>query len=305
MIKNDDSVSQLSSALIKAKAKSLGFDDCGISPAGEVPHFSDTLQEWISHGRHAGMHFMEENLDKRCNPQKLLPGAQSIISVVVGYKPSDTMQGPVRIARYAYGEDYHEKIKRMLFALIAAIKEDYPDFEAKPCVDTVPISDKYWAYRSGLGWIGKNTLLVTPNMGSMVNIGELVTTAPFDHYDRPIPNRCGDCTLCLKTCPNHALADTLDCRRCNAYNTIENRSETLPPDLRLNGYAFGCDCCQQVCPYNIQAEPRIQISSDRLQTLESLPQATEPEFKQITKQTALNRIKYPQWRRNVEKIRQN
>ena len=141
----------------------------------------------------------------RRDPSLLVPGAQSVIVVLLGYKPSQHMQGDARIAQYAYGEDYHERIKRMLYQLIAAIRQRYPDFEAKPCVDTVPISDKQCARRAGLGWIGRNTLLVNPSLGSYCNIGELVTLSPADRYDAPLENGCGDCRACADACPNKAL----------------------------------------------------------------------------------------------------
>ena len=289
-------------------AHEVGFDDCGIAQAEAIPQFSHSLQEWTAQGCHASMSFMEQHQEMRGNPQLLVPDAKSVISLVVGYKPSQTMQGPFRIAQYAYGEDYHEKIKRMLFALIARIQERYPDFEAKPCVDTVPISDKLWAMKAGLGWIGKNTLFVHPRLGSFCNLGELVTAAEMDSYDSPIPNQCGECHKCVDACPNRALKidsnnkSMLDARRCTSYHTIENRSEQLPESLRTNGYVFGCDCCQLVCPFNQQAPVSVEVPSERLQELETLPQADEPTFKQLTRHSPISRIKYYQWHRNLEKV---
>jgi epoxyqueuosine reductase len=231
----------------------------------------------------------------------------------------------------------------MLYELIAAIRQRYPDFEAKPCVDTVPISDKQWARRAGLGWIGRNTLLVNPVLGSYCNIGELVTPSPADSYDTPIENRCGDCRACVAACPNHALSESransfampsksmvttedsnktlthshinelthssineyphsniplLDANRCASYHTVENRAETLPPDIRLSGYAFGCDICQLVCPYNQTAEVRYTLTDERKAQLEALADADPTAFKRLTKHTALSRIRHSQWQRN-------
>ena len=199
---------ELHAPFIKQAAIEVGFDACGIAKATPLTEEEWGYDEWLSNGYQAGMAFMEQHRDMRSDPTLLVPGAKSVIVLLVGYKPSQTMQGPARIAQYAYGEDYHERIKRMLFQLITAIRDRYPDFEAKPCVDTVPISDKQWARRAGLGWIGRNTLLVNPTLGSYCNIGELVTPYPTDQYDTPIANRCGDCHACVDACPNHALSES-------------------------------------------------------------------------------------------------
>ncbi len=336
----------LSSSFVKEAAIRVGFDACGIAVASPLTEEEWGYEEWLRLGYQADMSYMEQHRDKRSNPSLLVPGARSVIVLLSGYKPSQTMQGRVsgaRIAQYAYGEDYHERIKRMLYELIAAIRQRYPDFEAKPCVDTVPISDKQWARRAGLGWIGRNTLLVNPVLGSYCNIGELVTPSPADSYDTPIENRCGDCRACVAACPNHALSESransfvlpsqsmvttegsnkalthssinelthssinelthsniplLDANRCASYHTVENRAETLPPDIRLSGYAFGCDICQLVCPYNQTAAVRYTLTDERKAQLEALADADPTAFKRLTKHTALSRIRHSQWQRN-------
>ena len=336
----------LSSSFVKEAAIRVGFDACGIAVASPLTEEEWGYEEWLRLGYQADMAYMEQHRDKRSDPTLLVPGARSVIVLLSGYKPSQTMQGRVsgaRIAQYAYGEDYHERIKRMLYELIAAIRQRYPDFEAKPCVDTVPISDKQWARRAGLGWIGRNTLLVNPVLGSYCNIGELVTPSPADSYDTPIENRCGDCRACVAACPNHALSESradsyalpsksmvttegsnkalthssinelthssinelthsiiplLDANRCASYHTVENRAETLPPDIRLSGYAFGCDICQLVCPYNQTAEVRYTLTDERKAQLEALADADPTAFKRLTKHTALSRIRHSQWQRN-------
>ena len=336
----------LSSSFVKEAALRVGFDACGIAVASPLTEEEWGYEEWLRRGYQADMTYMEQHRDKRSDPTLLVPGARSVIVLLSGYKPSQTMQGSMsgaHIAQYAYGEDYHERIKRMLFQLIAAIRQRYPDFEAKPCVDTVPISDKQWARRAGLGWIGRNTLLVNPVLGSYCNIGELVTPSPSDCYDTPIENRCGDCHACVAACPNHALSESrtnefalpsqsmvttegsnkaltnshinefthssinelthssiplLDANRCASYHTVENRAETLPPDIRLSGYAFGCDICQLVCPYNQTAEVRYTLTDDRKAQLEALAGADPNAFKRLTKHTALSRIRHSQWQRN-------
>lgn len=297
----------LSSSAVKEAAAAVGFDACGIAAATPLSEEEWGYAEWLRNGYHADMAYMEQYRDLRADPSLLLPGAQSVIVLLLGYKPSRLMEGPARIAQYAYGEDYHERIKRMLVQLIAAIQLQHPDFQAKPCVDTVPISDKQWALRAGLGWIGRNTLLVNPTLGSYCNIGELVTTSPADHYDTPLPNRCADCHACVDACPNHAITHTahthiplLDATRCASYHTIENRAETLPPHIRLSGYAFGCDCCQLVCPYNRQAAVRYTLTPERKAQLEALAEADPAAFRRFTKHTALSRIRHSQWRRNQD-----
>ena len=338
----------------------MGFDACGIAAAAPLTEEEWGYDEWLRNGYQADMAFMEQHRDMRRDPSLLVPGAQSVIVVLLGYKPSQHMQGEARIAQYAYGEDYHERIKRMLYQLIADIRQRYPDFDAKPCVDTVPISDKQWARRAGLGWIGRNTLLVNPSLGSYCNIGELVTSSPADRYDTPLENGCGDCRACADACPNHALSERranalvlpsqsmvttegsnhalserransfampsqsmvttegsnkalthssiqafkhsliplLDANRCASYHTIENRAETLPPDIHLSGYAFGCDICQLVCPYNQTAAVRYTLTDERKSQLEALADADPAAFRRATKHTALSRIRHTQWLRN-------
>lgn len=300
----------LSSSVVKAVAATVGFDACGLAEATALTPEEFHLDEWIAHGFHADMHYMEQYRDLRTDPRVLHPDARTVISVLLGYKPSRRMEGPARIAQYAYGEDYHQRVKRMLYQLISSLRTHYPDFEARPCVDTAPISDKLWAARAGLGWIGHNTLLINPTLGSYCFIGELVTTSPADLYDKPIENRCGNCHACVDACPNKALTHSsinelthssiplLNARRCASYHTIENRAETLPPEIHLSGYAFGCDCCQLVCPYNQAAPARFTLTDERKAQLEALADADPATFKHFAKHSALNRIRHSQWLRN-------
>lgn len=299
----------LSSKVVKQLALSIGFDDCGIASAEAMPQFAQELTQWLAEGGNASMRFMEQHTEKRADPRQLVPGAKSIISVVLGYRPSQTLSQVPRIAQYAYLEDYHTVIKRMLFALIAAIREHEPDFVAKPCVDTVPISDKLWAWRAGLGWIGRNTMLVHPVLGTYCYIGALVTPYTVDEYDNPLPNRCGTCRRCLDACPNHALrydvergTVRLDANCCASYHTIENRDSQLPANLKLSGYAFGCDVCQLACPCNSDAPVRQLVSAQRLQELQMLPSLSAEAFAQATKGSAMSRISFAQWQRNLRHL---
>lgn len=293
-------------SVIKQAADTVGFHACGVSAACRLSQFERELDAWLDRGCQASMDYMAQHHDMRCDPTLLLPGARSVISVLLGYKPSAVMRGSQQIARYAYGPDYHETVKKMLYAMVAEIRKSYPAFEAKACVDTVPIADKHWAQRSGLGWIGKNTLLINKDLGSLCFVGELVTTEEVSPYDQPIASCCADCNRCVEACPNHAIqylpevdAYVVNSERCLSYQTIENRAEHLPADLKRNQYVYGCDCCQNVCPYNQDTPSQLYVSDDRLSELENLIHADEAAFKRFVKHSAMNRIKYAQWRRNL------
>ncbi len=295
---------KIENRIIKDKAQAVGFTACGIAEATAIPRDEFLLEEWLSDGCNADMHYMEEHVDMRYDPRLLMKGARSVISLLVAYKPDRRMVGPFQIAQYAYGEDYHECVKRMLYKLIGCLKEKYPDIEARPFVDTAPISDRHWAQRAGLGWIGRNSLLINPTYGSYCFIGDIVTTAEVDFYDQPCRHDCGDCNRCIQACPNHAILFAkqktfIDASRCTSYNTIENRNSELPENLETRGYVYGCDICQLVCPYNQQAPVSQHLSDERKAQLEALPYATENEFKHFVKHSAINRVKYSQWQRNV------
>ena len=294
----------LHSDTIHTLALQAGFDACGVACAEALPDYEQHLRHWLTDGCHGEMGYMAEHVEMRADPRLLMEGTQSVVSVLLGYKPSQTMQGNHRIAQYAYGDDYHHTVKQQLYQLLAALKEQYPELEGRPCVDTAPISDRQWAVRAGLGWIGKNTLLVHPRLGSLCFVGELLLNQATDRYDTPVENRCGDCRRCIDACPNHALQSDgnrywVDSRRCISYNTIENRSDTLPDGLRLSGYAYGCDCCQQACPFNQSAPVSVVVSDEQINQLQSLSDADEPTFKRYAKHSAMNRIRYAQWRRNL------
>lgn len=297
-------------AYIKQAASEEGFDACGIARAEALSDFSPRLSRWLAEGFHAGMQYMERNEAMRVDPRRLVEGAQSVVSLLVGYRPSRLMTGLHKVAQYAYGEDYHRKLKRMLFALAKRLKEQYPALQVRAFVDTAPISDKSWAIRGGLGWRGKHTLVVHPTLGSYCNIGELVCNATSD-YDLPLENSpCVGCRRCVDACPNQALRPVvdedcgephylLDARRCIAYHTVESRATHLPDHLRLSGFAFGCDRCQQACPVNRQAAVRLQVSAERIAELERLAEADPEAFRLATRHTAMERIGFDQWQRNV------
>lgn len=300
----------INNALIKHLSAAEGFSDCGIARAERLGEEEYPLDEWLNAGCQADMHYMERNAEMRRDPRLLVDGAQTVISLVLAYKPDSQMNGSCKISQYAYGEDYHTLLKRMMFSLMAAIKEHCPDFEGCPFVDTAPISDRHWAVRAGLGWIGRNTLFVHPRYGSYCFLGEIVTSAVADNYDKMNSyNQCGECNRCVQACPNNAIvtsrfgAAMVDARRCTSYNTIENRADTLPDELDTRGYVFGCDICQSVCPFNIQAPASFHLDNERKRQLEDLAEADEVKFRTFSKHNALSRVKYSQWLRNIENVK--
>ena len=234
----------LSSADIKRIALEVGFDACGVAPAEALTDSEYPLRRWLARGWHGNLDYMERNADKRMDPRLLVEGAQSVICCVSADGPPDPSRTD-GVAAYAQHREYHKVVKDMLFMLRERL-----GIEGKVCCDTVPISDKHWAARAGLGWIGRHTLLVTERWGSWVNLGEIVTTEECDVYDSPLPSGCTDCNLCVEACPNHAIGeDMIDVRRCTAYYTTHHRQD-IPADVDAHGYTQGCDICQLACPFN-------------------------------------------------------
>ncbi|MGX8713217.1 MAG: epoxyqueuosine reductase [bacterium] len=242
----------LNSEEVKRLALAVGFDDCGIARADALTDDEYPLHEWLRRGWHGDLSYMERNTDKRMDPRLLVPGAKSVICLVSAYPPPDNIGGT---AAYARTREYHKDIKQMLFSLRERLGID-----GKCCCDTVPISDKHWAARAGLGWIGRHTLLVTPRWGSWVNLGEIVTTEECSEYSdcsekSEYSDFCAKCNRCVAACPNRALASEgpsmLNVTRCTSYYTT-HRNRPLPPDVETHGYTQGCDLCQLACPFNRQ-----------------------------------------------------
>ena len=248
-------------AQVKAEALRIGFDAIGFAQVQPADTEKEHLERWLAAGNHAGMSYMARNLSVRLDPRELLPNAQTIVSLALNYYPSHQQppENP-RIAYYAYGEDYHHVLKEKLFHLWDYIKSIHPEAHAAKArcfTDTAPLLERYWAWKAGVGFIGKNTCLIIPGKGSFFFLGEIVTTLPFA-YDTPQTTRCGSCTRCIDACPTRALAaeKTIDARRCLSYLTIEHRGELPPAQAALLGNRlFGCDTCQCICPWNKQARP--------------------------------------------------
>jgi epoxyqueuosine reductase len=296
------------SSMIKAEAIRLGFDGCGISRAGYLASDASRLTEWLKEKHHGSMSWMENNVEKRTDPSKLVEGAQSVISVLLNYYPSEhqhTEDAPV-IAKYAFGEDYHDVIRNKLRQLLSFINATITPASGRAFTDSAPVLDRAWAARAGLGWIGKNTNLISPETGSFVFIGSLIVDIPL-HYDNPIGDLCGDCNRCLRACPTGAIIAprVIDARKCISYLTIEHKGE-INEDYRdkFRNRVFGCDICQDVCPWNRKSVPHrvkefqplpglLEMSREDWQRLD------EKQFAVRFKKSAIKRATFQGLKRNA------
>ena len=247
------------SELIKTRAAELGFDACGISRAKPLEEDRDRLLGWLKEGYHGTMGYLSNHFEKRVNPALLVEGSKSVISVLLNYYTDQIQEDPEapKISMYALGNDYHEVLKAKLFTLLDFIRTDLAPCEGRAFVDSAPLLEKALAKEAGLGWVGKNSLLIHPRMGSFVFIGELVVDLELE-YDEPFGNSlCGSCTRCMDSCPTGAIIapSVLDARKCISYLTIETK-EDIPESLvgNLSNCLIGCDICQQVCPWNSKAK---------------------------------------------------
>jgi epoxyqueuosine reductase len=298
------------SALLKAEARRLGFAACGVAQAMPVGNSArSALDAWLANGEYGEMSYMARHYDVRTDPRRLVEGAESIVCVALNYYPAQFLRDDqYQFAWYAYGEDYHEVMRRKLGALLDYLQSLVPATTARAFVDTAPLLERYHAVQAGIGWQGKNTQQIVPHAGSCFFLGELITTLPLA-YDAPIADRCGTCRRCLDACPMRALTPYhLDARRCLSYLTIEHRGN-LPPDAipALGNRVFGCDECQRACPHNRFAtpatEPSLQASPAfmnlRKETLETL---SDEQFTTLFGKSAVRRTKYEGLKRNVESV---
>ncbi|MEG2157933.1 MAG: tRNA epoxyqueuosine(34) reductase QueG [Bacteroidaceae bacterium] len=305
---------------IKTEALRLGFSACGIVKAERVNAVAEQeLQLYLSEGRQAEMHYLENYTDKRLDPRLLVEGAQTLLSVALNYYPSLRLDADqLQFAYYAYGKDYHVVVKEKLNALLTFIQQQRPDILGRAFCDTAPILERYWAWRSGIGWIGKNKQLLLPHHGSYFFLGELLLTAPCDHYDTPIPSFCGSCHACIEACPATLCNGPSPlCKEneqkeswvnCLSYLTIEHRGEI--PEMAKKGMGntiYGCDQCQKVCPHNRFARPT--SVSDFAPTTDFLKmqpkeweQLTKLQYTTLFKGSAVKRTKYEGLIRNIKAI---
>lgn len=296
--------------IIRNKALELGFDFCGFAKAERLSKNEEFLRKWLDKGLHAAMQYMENNFEKRVDPRVLEPGAKSVVSVLLNYFPKHKQNEETpQVAKYAYGLDYHFVIREKLNALL-----DYINNEIAPCngrgfTDSAPLLDRAWAAKAGLGWIGKNTNLIVPQKGSYFFIGELIVDIELE-YDEPINDFCGSCTKCIQACPTNALVMPylLDSKRCISYQTIENKSE-IPEKLKgkFQNWIFGCDICQDVCPWNKKPEPTREPDFSPKKTFlemtkEDWHNIDEDSFRELFRKSPLKRTKYSGIKRNLKFI---
>lgn len=294
-------------SMIKTEAKRLGFLSCGISKAGFLEEEAPRLEKWLNQNMHGEMQYMENHFDKRLDPTKLVEGSKSVISLLLNYFPSED-QNPDsnKISKYAYGMDYHFVIKDKLKSLLQFIQEEIGDVHGRAFVDSAPVLDKAWAAKSGLGWIGKNSNLLTQQVGSFYFIAELIVDLELA-YDTPVTDHCGTCTACIDACPTEAIVQpyVVDGSKCISYLTIELKNE-IPSEFdgKLDEWMFGCDVCQDVCPWNRfskpHSEPLFNPNPDLLSfTKKDWEEITEDVFKKIFKKSAVKRTKLSGLQRNI------
>jgi epoxyqueuosine reductase len=293
---------------IKAEAQRLGFMSCGISKAGFLEEEAPRLETWLNKNHHGQMSYMENHFDKRLNPTLLVEDGKSVISLLLNYYPSETQNTEsYKISKYAYGQDYHYVIKGKLKELLFSIQNEIGEVSGRAFVDSAPVLDKAWAAKSGLGWIGKNSNLLTQKVGSFYFIAELVVDLDLE-YDYAATDHCGTCTACIDACPTEAIVApyVVDGSKCISYFTIELK-DNIPYEVKgkFNDWAFGCDICQDVCPWNKFSKPHAEPLFNAHPELLSMSkkdwdEITDETFRAVFKDSAVKRTKFQGFRRNID-----
>ena len=297
------------SNIIKTEAKRLGFLSCGVSKAEFLEEEAPRLEKWLKNNMHGQMQYMENHFDKRLDPTLLVEGSKSVISLLLNYFPSEeqTDKTAPKISKYAYGTDYHFVIKDKLKQLLHFIQDEIGDVHGRAFVDSAPVLDKAWAAKSGLGWIGKHSNLLTQQVGSFYFIAELIVDLDLE-YDSATTDHCGSCTACIDACPTEAITEpyVVDGSKCISYFTIELR-ENIPTEFKgkMDDWMFGCDVCQDVCPWNRFSKPHSQPLFNPHPELLSLTkkdweEITEDTFKKVFKNSAVKRTKFSGLKRNID-----
>lgn len=296
--------------LVKQTAAACGFDFCGIAKAEKLDEDAYRLEQWLNKGMHGAMQYMERNFDLRVDPCLLVPGARSVITLLKNYYPSQQQSLPEnKISKYAYGQDYHEVIRGALNNFLQVLKEKVGDIAGRGFVDSAPVLERSWATKSGLGWLGKNGNLITKQSGSFYFIATLITDLPLE-YDAPFGrDYCGTCTKCIDACPTDAILPdkVIDGSKCISYYTIELKDALIDDNMtgRFDNWMFGCDTCQDVCPWNRFASPHREPLFEPIPAILNLTtsqwnEMTEETFKQVFKHSPLRRSKYAGIRRNLQ-----
>jgi epoxyqueuosine reductase len=300
--------------MIKTRALELGFSNCGISKAGFLEEEAPMLEKWLSMNMHGKMAYMENHFDKRLDPTKLVPGAKSVITLSYNYYPAkDIFKGKnYRISKYAYGKDYHFVIKEKLSHLLQYITENIGQVGGRAFVDSAPMLERAWAKKSGVGWIGKHSLAMNRHLGSFFFLAELVVDLELEQ-DLPMRDFCGTCTKCIDACPTEAIvsAGVVDSNRCISYLTIELK-ENIPTGFKgqFHNWIFGCDICQDVCPWNRFAKPHHEPQFEPHTDLEMMEdgeweEITKEVFKGLFKKSAIKRTRYDGLKRNIAFVKES
>jgi epoxyqueuosine reductase len=294
--------------MIKSEAQRLGFLSCGVSQAGFLEEEAPRLEAYLEKGFQGEMRYLENHFDKRLDPTKLVEGSKSVISLLLNYFPQEIQkEDSYKISKYAYGQDYHFVIKDKLKSLLQYMQAEIGEIQGRAFVDSAPVLDKAWAAKSGLGWMGKHTNLLTKQTGSFYFIAELIVDLELE-YDTPVTDHCGSCTACIDACPTNAIVEPykVDGSKCISYFTIELKDE-LPEAFKgqFNDWMFGCDICQDVCPWNRFSKPHSEplfnphpqlLSNDKKEWEE----LTKETFNEIFRKSAVKRTKYTGLKRNIE-----
>jgi epoxyqueuosine reductase len=300
--------------LVKQLAAELGFDFCGIAKATKLDDDARRLESWLNKGMHGGMHYMERYFDMRIDPGKLVPGARSVITLLLNYFPNVKQHNDeVKISKYAYGKDYHEVIREKLNKYLENIKMGIGDFHGRGFVDSAPVLERTWAQRSGLGWVAKNGNLINKQMGSFFFIATLITDLDLVPDEPFAKDYCGSCSRCIDACPTDAIlpGKVVDGSKCISYFTIELKEMLIPNEMKgkFENWMFGCDICQDVCPWNRFSKPTNEIEFTPLPGILDLStkeweMMTEEKFKKIFDHSPLSRSKLKGIQRNLKFISQ-
>ena len=304
---------QAYSNLIKTEAKNLGFMFCGIARAEFLEEEAPRLETWLNKGMHGEMRYMENHFDKRLDPRLLVDGARSVISLGLNYYTEDTQhdQSAPKISRYAYGADYHHIIKDKLKQLLQVINQKIGEVNGRAFVDSAPVLDKAWAKKTGMGWIGKNGNLISKKSGSFFFLAELIVDIELEYDIEPTADHCGSCTRCIDACPTEAIVAPyiVDGSRCISYLTIELKNE-LPAEFKgkMDNWMFGCDVCQDVCPWNrfsvLHNEPAFAPHPELMSMNDTdWQEITQDVFQKVFKNSAVKRTKFSGLKRNIEFLR--
>ncbi|MBS1669261.1 MAG: tRNA epoxyqueuosine(34) reductase QueG [Bacteroidetes bacterium] len=303
-----------STLFVKKMATQLGFDYCGIARAMPLDEDARKLENWLNKGMHGTMKYMENHFELRVDPTKLLPGAKSVISLLMNYYPSEKQKdGTPKISKYAYGQDYHEVIRAKLNELLNLIRSKLGDLQGRGFVDSAPVLERAWAVKSGLGWVGKNGNLINKNNGSFLFIANLIIDLELEYDDPFAKDYCGTCTKCIDACPTDAILENkvVDGSKCISYFTIELKEMLIPDAMKgkFNNWIFGCDICQDVCPWNRFAKPTQEPAFTPIAEILNFStkdwvEIKEESFKIIFRNSPLKRTKYNGIERNLKFINQ-